>query len=672
LQQQVSPQIAKLYGDSVGLLLISQTNFFKSMDKRSIIGLLIIGAILLTFSIFNSSQQADLVKDKPVTKDSTSQSSNTEEPYISSSLVPKLDDNGQQVVDSLNRWVYKDTITKRDTFIVVVAETQVIGAVDSAALKKGATVSTAEEFVRIENDLLILDISNKGGKIENVFLKKFKTYDAFRAEKEEPLQLIDSASTYMVEFFEGETKRHSDDYTFRFVSTTGSSVTAEMLNTTGRSVIYTYTLKDGQYDVGFQIAFKGFTEEDAKNISFKSDFKLLSTEKYLPGEKQVAALFFKYNEESYDYIIGQDFMPLEQSTQWIAFKQSYFSAILMSPSGFPRTEKSKISIKDLPETDSTYVKQYKSTVDLGITSIKNTVDLKWYFGPNDYDILATYENGTEDILDLGWGLFRWINVYAMRPMFKLFVGWGMGIGLAILLLTIVVKLVLSPVNYKMYKSSAMMKVLKPEIEELGKKFPKKEDAMKKQQAMMALYRETGVSPFAGCIPMLIQMPILFAIFRLFPASLELRQQPFLWAEDLSSYDSILNFGFNVPFYGDHISLFTLLMAGTTLFYTWYNAANMQQPTQEGMPNMKVIMYIFPFLMIFFFNNFSAGLSYYYFISTLITIIIMWAIKRFVIDEVKIHAQIQANRANPVKKEKSKFAQRLEEAQRLQAERAKKK
>jgi YidC/Oxa1 family membrane protein insertase len=224
----------------------------------------------------------------------------------------------------------------------------------------------------------------------------------------------------------------------------------------------------------------------------------------------------------------------------------------------------------------------------------------------------------------------------------------------------------------MYKSSAMMKVLKPEIEELGKKFPKKEDAMKKQQAMMTLYRETGVSPFAGCIPMLIQMPILFAIFRLFPASLELRQQPFLWAEDLSSFDSILNFGFNVPFYGDHISLFTLLMAGTTLFYTWYNAAHMQQPTQEGMPNMKVIMYIFPFLMIFFFNNFSAGLSYYYFISTLITIIIMWAIKRFVIDEVKIHAQIQANRANPVKKEKSKFAQRLEEAQRLQAERAKKK
>lgn len=638
------------------------------MDKRSIIGLLIIGAILFAFSIFNSSRQTEVATDKNIGKDSSVQ---TNSDKSDSPLVPILDKDGNHMVDSLNRLAYRDTVADRDTFIVVVQENTTIG-VDSASLKKGATISVKEEIIRLENDLLIIDISNKGGKIQNVFLKKFKTYDSFITKSDQPLQLIDSASTYAVEFFEGDTKRHSDDYTFRFVNPTATSVTAEMMNNSGKSVIFSYTLTDGKYDVGFQIAFNGFNEEDAKNISFKSDFKLLSTEKYLPGEKQVAALFFKYNEESYDYLIGHDWMPLEQTTQWVAYKQSYFSAILMNQSGFPRTEKSKISIKDLPESDSTYVKQYRSTLDLGITSIKNTVDLKWYFGPNDYDILATYENGTEDILDLGWGLFRWINVYAMRPMFKLFVGWGMGIGLAILLLTIVVKLVLSPVNYKMYKSSAMMKVLKPEIEELSKKFPKKEDAMKKQQALMALYRETGVSPFAGCIPMLIQMPILFAIFRLFPASLELRQQPFLWAEDLSSYDSILNFGFNIPFYGDHISLFTLLMAGTTLFYTWYNAANMQQPTQEGMPNMKVIMYIFPFLMIFFFNNFSAGLSYYYFISTLITIVIMWAIKRFMIDEDKIHAQIQANKANPVKKEKSKFAKRLEEAQKLQAERSRKK
>lgn len=642
------------------------------MDKRSILGLLIIGAILLIFSIFNSYQQPD-ASTSETQKDTTVQTEThqTGQTPPNSSLVPKKDSLGNQIIDSLNRWAYVDTLTKRDTFLVLNQTTATI-QVDSAKLKLGSTPNEPEKLVRLENDLLILDITNKGGKIQNVFLKKFKTYDAFIGEKEEALRLIDSSSTYAVEFFEGDLKRHSDDYTFRFSAITPTSVTAEMMNSTGRSVVYSYSLAEGKYDVGFQIAFKGFTEADAKSISFRSDFKLRATEKYLPNEKQVAALFFKYNEESYDYLQGNRWMPLEQTTQWVAFKQSYFSAILMSQSGFPRTEKSKISIKDLPESDSTYVKQFKSTLDLGITSINNTVDLKWYFGPNDYDILAQYENGSEDIVDLGWGLFRWINVYAMRPMFKFFVSWGMGIGMAILLLTIVWKLILSPVNYKMYKSSAMMKVLKPEIDELSKKFPKKEDAMKKQQAMMALYRETGVSPFAGCIPMLIQMPILFAIFRLFPSSLELRQKPFLWAEDLSSYDSILNFSFNIPFYGDHISLFTLLMSGTTLLYTWYNSSNMQQPTQEGMPNLKYIMYIFPFLMIFFFNNFSAGLSYYYFISTLITIVIMWAIKRFIIDEVKIHAQIQANKANPVKKEKSKFAQRLEEAQRLQAERAKKK
>jgi YidC/Oxa1 family membrane protein insertase len=644
------------------------------MDKRSIIGLLIIGAILLTFSIFNSSQQVaqnDTSKTEKKENPQNNTTEVTEQPELATSLVPKLDKDGNHIMDSMNRFVYFDTLTNKDTAIAPVVETK-IAPIDSNAIKQGSTPKMPEKLARIENDLLIVEISNQGGVIENVYLKKFKTYDAFIRNTEEPLQLIDSASTFFVEFFEGELKRHTDHYTFDFSSVSDSSVTVEMLNSTGRQIIYTYALKPGKYDVDFKIAFKGFAEEDAKKITFRQDFKLLSTEKYLPGERQIAALFFKYNEDSYDYLVGQNWMPLEQTTQWVAFKQSYFSSILMSKTGFPKSDKTKISIKDLPEGDSTYVKQYKSTLDLGITSISNTIDMQWYFGPNDYDILATYENGSEDIVDLGWGLFRWINVYAMRPMFMWFVSWGIGIGLAILLLTIVVKLILSPVNYKMYKSSAMMKVLKPEIDELSKKFPKKEDAMKKQTALMTLYRETGVSPFAGCIPMLIQMPILFAIFRLFPASLELRQKPFLWAEDLSSFDSVFDFGFNVPLYGDHISLFTLLMAGTTLLYTWYNSSNMQQPTQEGMPNLKYIMYIFPFLMIFFFNNFSAGLSYYYFISTLITIIIMWAIKRFIIDEVKIHAQIQANKANPNKKEKSKFAQRLEEAQRLQAEKSRKK
>jgi len=268
-------------------------------------------------------------------------------------------------------------------------------------------------------------------------------------------------------------------------------------------------------------------------------------------------------------------------------------------------------------------------------------------------------------------LFRWINIYAVQPIFKLLVNGGIGVGIAILLLTIILKLLLMPIQWKMFVSSVKMKILRPEIEALNAKFPNKEDAMKKQMEMMNLYRDSGASPLAGCIPMLIQMPILLAVFRFFPAAFELRQQPFLWAEDLSSYDSIVDFGFKIPLYGDHISLFTLLMAATTLVYTFMNSGNMQQPTQPGMPNMKVIMYIFPILMIFFFNEYSAGLSYYYFISTLISIIIMVVIKRFFVDEEKLKLKMADRKAKVTNtdgsRKKSKFQEKLEEMQRKQQE-----
>jgi len=251
----------------------------------------------------------------------------------------------------------------------------------------------------------------------------------------------------------------------------------------------------------------------------------------------------------------------------------------------------------------------------------------------------------------------------------------MGLGIVILLLTFIIKFALMPVQWKMYVSSAKMRILKPEIEELAKKYPEKADAMKKQQETMSLYRESGASPLSGCLPMLIQMPILLAVFRFFPSTFDLRQKSFLWAEDLSSYDSIYNFGFDVWMYGDHISLFTLLMAGTTLIYTAINSSNMQQPSQPGMPNMKVIMYFFPIMMIFFFNNYSSGLSYYYFISTLTSIIIMILIKKFFVDEEKLKLKMANRKANAAKnnkgpKPKSKFQERLEQMQKKQQEQLK--
>ena len=259
----------------------------------------------------------------------------------------------------------------------------------------------------------------------------------------------------------------------------------------------------------------------------------------------------------------------------------------------------------------------------------------------------------------------------MQPIFNLIITAGSAIGWAILILTIILKLILMPIQWKMFVSSVKMKILKPEIDTLNAKFPNKEDAMKKQTEMMTLYKESGASPLAGCLPMLIQMPILLAVFRFFPAAFELRQQPFLWAEDLSSYDSIWDFGVNIWFYGDHISLFTLLMAATTLLFTYMNSGNVQQPTTPGMPNMKVIMYIFPFMMIFFFNNYSSGLSYYYFISTLVSILIMIIIKRFFVNEDNLKEKMALRKAkaaaNPKEKKKSRFQLKLEEMQKQQQE-----
>lgn len=650
------------------------------MDKKSITGLLIIGAILVAFSLFQSNDGEQAASDEE-SKDSTQttqievDSSETDSSLAKvNPLVVKLDDDGNPIIDSIKGQLYRDTVLNKDTFVVVQAVEENVAETEEVPEVKDRLSDVEEEVVRIENDLLILDISNHGGRIKSVYLKEYKTYNNWMSEENEPLQLFDEESTYGIDFFVGERRHNSAEYGFKFIETTETSCKVEMINK-GKKVTYSYALNEGEYDIDFSIGFKGFKDQDAKDIQLTSDFKLLSTEKHLPSERRVATLFFKYNEDSYDWLSvgGDDEYVLEQKTAWVAYKQSYFSSILMHPMGFAPAKDSKVEVLNMPEEDSVYIKQYKSNLYLGITNMQNTVDLKWYFGPNDYDRLATYENGVEDIVDLGWGLFRWINVYAIRPLFNSILGWGLGAGFAILFLTIIVKIVLSPVNYKMYKSSAMMRVLKPEIEKINKKFPKKEDAMKKQQAVMGMYRETGVSPMAGCVPMLIQMPILFAIFRLFPSSLELRQKGFLWAEDLSTYDSVAELGFYIPLYGDHVSLFTLLMAITTLAYTHYNSQNMTQPTAEGMPNMKYIMYFFPIMMIFFFNSYSSGLSYYYFISTLMTMGIMFAIKRFLIDDDKIHAQIEANKANPKKKKgKSKFAQRLEEAQKLQQERTRNK
>jgi YidC/Oxa1 family membrane protein insertase len=436
-----------------------------------------------------------------------------------------------------------------------------------------------------------------------------------------------------------------------------------------KAIRISYALNEANR-LSYDLSFPGFDANELENANLDWALSFRKTERKMSEQRRITTICYEQKESGIDYLseTSDDDAKAEEVLNWVAYKQSYFSAILHPKQGF--TQNSSFDIKNFSEgqaKDTTHIKAMKSS--LGLQFNQNKASFSWYFGENDYKTLSAYNANYDDILNYGWGLFRWINLYAVQPIFNLIVSNGIGVGIAILLLTIVLKLILMPIQWKMFVSSVKMRILKPEIEQLNVKYPNKEDALKKQTEMMSLYKDSGASPLAGCVPMLIQMPILLAVFRFFPAAFELRQQPFLWAEDLSSYDSIWDFGFHVWGYGDHVSLFTLLMAATTLWYTYMNSGNMQQPKQPGMPDMRVIMYIFPVLMIFFFNDFSSGLSYYYFISTLISIIIMVVIKRFFVDEDKLKIKMEERmaKAKVTPKKKSKFQERLEEMQKKSIE-----
>jgi YidC/Oxa1 family membrane protein insertase len=391
--------------------------------------------------------------------------------------------------------------------------------------------------------------------------------------------------------------------------------------------------------------------------------EMTGKEKDVIQERKQTTVYYKYKDDKVDYLSEQkeeDSDELKTSVQWISFKQQFFSTTLIADNAF----KSANILTKVDENNLT--PKYLETTTAEITiplsgSDMEKFPMKMYFGPNKYKILSKYDMDLDQQIPLGWGFFllQWINRYAVIPIFDFLSGFGWNYGIIILVLTILLKIVLFPIAYKTYLSSAKMRVLKPEIDEIGAKFPKKEDSMKKQQATMALYKKAGVNPMAGCLPMLLQMPILFALFRFFPASIELRQQSFLWATDLSSYDSIFSWSQEIPllstFYGNHISLFTLLMTISTIFYTRMN--NQMMSSSQQMPGMKTMMYLMPIMFLGFFNNYASGLSYYYFLANVITFSQMYLMRKFV-DEKAIHAKLQANKKKPVKK--SKFQQKLEE------------
>jgi YidC/Oxa1 family membrane protein insertase len=614
------------------------------MDKNTVIGLGLIGVILATFTYLNKPSDAEMKAQQEKAK-------------IEQKIQEKEVKEEQEKASKTNFSAKKSS--------------------------NSSLINHKEEIVSLKTDALTIDFSTKGGVVSQVFLNNFKTYHQFAQKKKQKgsLKLLDQSngSNYLTFRLNGKLINTSDLH-FDVASKTKHTIVLEANPADNRTIQYVYSLTPGKFDIDYEIFLKGFKPGEIENKSMHLNWEanLPKTERLLSEQRRVSTICFKYKNEDYDYLseTSNDDEVIEKSTEWVAYKQSYFSTIMKPEIGFS-PEQSSVKITNFndghPKFHS-HIKKYTSKLGIVVSGNGSAhTKINWFFGPNDYELLKSYDSNYEDIINYGWGLFRWINIYAIQPMFNLFAEMGIGLGIVILLVTIILKLFLTPIQWKMYVSSAKMRILKPEIDALNEKFSKKEDAMKKQMEMMTLYRESGASPLAGCIPMLIQMPILLSIFRFFPAAFELRQKPFLWAEDLSSYDSIYDFAYYIPFYGNHISLFTLLMSATTLVYTYINSGNVQQPQQPGMPNMKVIMYVFPIMMIFFFNNYSSGLSYYYFISTLISILIMIAIKQFFVDEDKLKAKMAAKKVastNTVKK-KSKFQERLEQMQKAQQDRLKK-
>jgi YidC/Oxa1 family membrane protein insertase len=601
------------------------------MDRNSTIGLVLIGLIITVFSVMNQPSEAEIKAAQK--KEAAAAAQKTEK---------------------------KNNKSKKATTTAAQAN-----GTASQVVQKGAITT-------LENKELRIELNSKGGMLAGVYLKSYKSYKDFDDKKDNALCLFeDGDAQNQLVLSTAKGKIYTKDYLFELVKSTKTSAVYEAKFNEGR-IRQTYQLKKG-HDLAYNIEVldnEGFILDNSV-LNWAADFK--KTERLFSEQRRVSTICFDQTESGLDYLseTSSESGVAEENINWVAFKQSYFSAILHPNNPFPK-KGTKFYIENFKEGHPqawTHLKGYHATMALDFQN--NAASFNWFFGPNDYEVLKSYNSGYDDILNFGWGLFRWINIYAVQPIFNLLLNNGMAIGWAILVLTLILKTILMPVQWKMFVSSVKMRILKPEIDELNAKYSKQEDAMKKQMEMMSLYRESGASPLSGCVPMLIQMPILLAVFRFFPAAFELRQKGFLWAEDLSSFDSILDFGFHIPIYGDHISLFTLLMAGTTLAYTYMNSGNMQQPQQPGMPDMRIIMYIFPFMMIFFFNNYSAGLSYYYFISTLLSIVMMLLIKYFFVNEEKLKVKMAErkanNAANPKVKKKSKFQERLEEMQRQQQE-----
>lgn len=626
------------------------------MDRNSLIGLVLIGGILIGWLILNGPSNEELRKQKQA-QDSLAK--------------VELANKAQAEAAAL-------AAQKADTTALVQSDSMGAVLINADSIRKANLRNKYRDFTAaaegenktlvLENDKVKVTFQSKGGSIASVVLKEYTLPD-----KTTRVELFSSDSTSQGLVFlayNNTLQVHTDSLYFTpgavKKTAVGQSISFRLPTANPSSYLeYIYILRNNDYIVDCKINLvnmQNIVSPNTDQLSFAWKMLTPSQEAHIEKERQASTVYWKFQEEDSDYINpGKDEEKSinEAPIQWVAFKQQFFTAAVIADKGFLKD--GSIVRTQAKNNSLTYVKSFGT--ELGIPynhAPSETFDMRFFFGPNQYTILKSYDVELETMINIGWPVFNLINKWLVIPVFNAFNNSAVNFGIIILILTIIIKTLLFPVAYKTYISSSKMRVLKPELDIINKKFPDPSDAMKKNQESMALYRKAGASPFSGCIPALIQFPILIALLNFFPASIELRQKAFLWADDLSTYDSIWTFG-HVPvinaIYGDHVSLFALLMFASTIVYTWMNSKYYTPANQQQMPGMKFMMYFMPFIFLSFMNSYSSGLSWYYFLANVITFVQTWAMRKMVSDE-KLRAQIDAHMKKPVKK--SAFAQRLEE------------
>lgn len=618
----------------------------KKLDLNSIIGFVLIFGILIWIMYQNQPSEKEIAAEK-----------------AKKELVAKQEAQAQ--ADKAKTAVASTVAsTPGDTLQLAQLQKTLGGFAYSAALP-----SAKESFTTIENEKIKLKIANKGGYIVEATLKEFKKFEKNSGQLVELIKDNNASLNIKLQTIDNRTLNSKDLFFEPTLEKIGADQVLSMRLKAGANEFleYKYVLKPNDYLVGFDIRSQGLNRvlNSAKPLDLEWDLKTYRNEKSISYENRYAEIYYEHEDGKINYAgLGKHEEETVEKVSFIAYKQHFFTSILLTEKPFATSKLESTNLVNDEKIDTVFTKQFKTNVPLAFSNGEVDYKMSWYFGPADYKVLKSYDKNFEKIIPLGWGIFGWINRLIFIPLFGFLSSTvGLSLGIAIIIFTIIIKLAMSPITYKSFLSQAKMKVLRPEITELGEKF--KKDPMKKQQETMKLYNKAGVNPMAGCIPALIQLPFMYASFQFFPSAFELRQKGFLWADDLSSFDAIAKLPFHIPLYGDHISLFPILAAIAIFFYMKMTSGDQQMaaPQQEGMPDMakmmKIMIYVSPLMMLIFFNSYGAGLSLYNFISNLITIGIMFVIKNYIVDSDKIHAQIQENKLREPKKP-SKFQQRLQD------------